>query len=357
MKESVPRKRETALNTQGFLPDFCANRVVFLIVVIAELLALMLVLASARSLQEFWLDLALVSLFIQWVALGSAAALCFGGRRIDRLSTGLATVMAYGLTQLVTLLFSIVGLWVMQGYGFRTGQEELGPIAFVVRNLALSSIVSLVALRYFYVQQQWQRNVEAEARARLQALQARMRPHFLFNSLNTVVSLIRNRPEQAEQAVIDLASLFRRSLEQKAKISLDEELEITRRYLRLEGLRLGERLQVVWDLDEDLPMDALVPALTLQPLAENAVYHGIQALTEGGRVTIQIKRSRKGLHFAVSNPLPLSASLRRPSGNCIAQDNIRERLMLAYGAKVDLKVQETEGHYRVSFTIPVEAAR
>jgi two-component system sensor histidine kinase AlgZ len=240
----------------------------------------------------------------------------------------------------------------MTRYDFGASRE---PFSFILRNLAISSIISLVALRYFYVQHQWKKNIQAEARARLQALQARIHPHFLFNSLNTIASLIPHLPAQAEQATLDLAELFRFSLEQKDKIRLEEELNITRRYLAMESLRLGERLQVTWQLDTGLPMDELIPALILQPLVENAVYHGIQPLTTGGRVTISVATREDTLLFSVTNPRPSSRTAISRNGYRIAQDNIRQRLALAYGTQSALKVREAADHYSVSFAIPRKA--
>jgi two-component system sensor histidine kinase AlgZ len=344
--------------SQRFLPDFCANRAVFLVVLIAELLAFVLVLSDAQEFREFWLDLALLSLFIQWTALGSAAVLCFSGRWLTRLNRLWATLVTYGLTQLVTLLCSALAVWIIASHGVGFALiNGLETIPFVVRSLAISSIVSLVALRYFYVQQQWKRNVEAEAQARLLALQTRIRPHFLFNSLNTIVSLIRAHPDQAEQAIVDLAGLFRSTLEQKEKISLEDELEITRRYLRMEALRLGERLQVDWQLEDDLPLKMPIPALILQPLVENAIYHGIQPRIDGGRVTIQINTRGKAVQFIVSNPLPTTGPTERQEGNHVAQDNIRQRLALAYGKEVAMEIKASDGNYSVSFAIPQESRR
>jgi len=355
MNGSNSRRPAASPNPEpGFLPDFCANHAVFLVVLIAELLAFVLVLYSAEDRYGFWVELALTSFFIQWVALGSVTVLCYGGRWIMRLSTPLATLTAYGLTQLITLLFSILALWVMGNHdllAYRFNQSA----TFVLRNLVISSIISLVVLRYFYVQQQWKQNLEAEARARLLALQARIRPNFLFNSMNTIVSLIRNQPEQAEQALLDLADLLRSALEQKERISLGEELDITRRYLSIEALRLGERLRLDWQLDNDLPLDMPIPALILQPLVENAIYHGIQPRTEGGCVGIHITVQGRTVGFAVTNPLPAGGTERR-QGNRIAQDNIRQRLMLAYGEELVMQIEETADSYRVSFAIPREAA-
>ena len=226
---------------ESFLPNFCSNGVVFLVILIAELLAFVLTFAATESLQEFWLQLGPISLFIQWVALGAVAALCCFRVWIVTLSTPAATAAAYGLIQLVTLTFSLLTLQAADMIGLKFATDDWWQPHFVLRNLAISSIVSLVAFRYFYIQHQWKQNLEAEARARFQALQARIRPHFLFNSMNTIASLTRSQPEQAEEAILDLADLFRYTLEQPEKIRLQEELETTRRYSTHRNITFGRK--------------------------------------------------------------------------------------------------------------------
>lgn len=337
--------------TYGFLPDFCANQTALLVVLIAELLAIVLAFASTDQLAAFWLALGLISLFIQWIALGSIALLCACRRLLNRLPVHYATLAVYGLAQLVTLLFSLLAIWVLNDLRLHSLSGADGY--FLLRNVAVSSIVTLMALRYFYVQQQWKQNLEAQTRAQLQALQARIRPHFLFNSLNTIANLTRSAPERAEDAILDLADLFRFSLAQRETIPLQEELDIIRRYLHIETLRLGDRLRINWQLAADLPLDSTVPALMLQPLVENAIYHGIQPLTAGGTVLIRIVCLPNSLHFTVSNPLP-PPTVHRHSGNRVAQDNIRQRLALAYGADSHFRIDNNNDTYTVSFLIPRE---
>lgn len=335
----------------GFLPDFCTNQVAFALILLAELFALVLALHEIDKPGEFWTQLAFISLFVQWVVLGVAAALCLCKHWLGRLGSTAATFAVLGLTLLITLLFSIVGWWWLESRPALF--EDLGPLILpLTRNLAIAGIVTLIALRYFYVQHHWKRNVEAEARARLQALQARIHPHFLFNALNTIASLIHGRPDQAEQAVLDLADMLRSALAYQEQITLKAELELTRRYLAIESLRLGERLRVDWQLDEDLPLDLPTPALLLQPLVENAIHHGIQRLPEGGTLTIRIERQPRALRITVANPRP---SDRVPStGQGIAQHNIRQRLRLTYNALNPLEVTETSEHYQITFSIPLE---
>jgi two-component system sensor histidine kinase AlgZ len=260
------------------------------------------------------------------------------------------TLIAFGIAQTITLLGSLLVLRLAAAADFGLGPPAALPT--LLGNQAISGIITLMALRYFYVQHQWKQNVEAEARSRLWALQARIHPHFLFNTLNTIASLIHAQPDRAEQAVLDLADLLRSALASQERITLGQEIELTRRYLAIEQLRMGERLQVDWQLDDDLPLDAPQPALLLQPLVENAIHHGIQALPQGGRLAIRIERLPQALRFAIANPRPPSDGERHARGQRLAQDNIRQRLLLMYGAASALEITETVDGYRVAFTVP-----
>ncbi|NJN46949.1 MAG: sensor histidine kinase [Candidatus Competibacteraceae bacterium] len=336
------------------MPDFCTNHAVFATVLIAELLACILVLAAAESRQDFWVELGLVSLFMQAVALSTAAILCVFRFLLVRLKAHATIWVAYGTSQLLTVLFYLLAVWIIEPISVMSIFDEPNHINTILRNFAISSIVSLAALRYFTFGNNGDK-YGAEAHARVQALQARIRPHFLFNSLNTVASLTRTDTEKAEQAILDLADLFRFSLDTKDKISLKEELEITRQYLHIETLRLGDRLGVDWRLADSLPLTMLVPALILQPLVENAVYHGIEPRTDGGRIVISIEKCKDMLQFKIVNPLPSPGQVRRSSGHHIAQDNVRQRLTLAYGEANRMRIQQHDDQYQVAFTIPVSS--
>lgn len=340
---------------RGFLPNFCANRIVFLTILIVELLAFVLALADSHAWDDFWPQLALTSLFMQWVALGIAAVLCRGRRWLARLSSAATTLAAFSIAQTITLLCSLPALWLAAnaGLGPSLGSNPATLLPVIARHQAISGIITLLALRYFYVQHQWQQQIEAEARARLQALQARIHPHFLFNTLNAIAGLIPGRPDQAEQAVLDLADLLRSALADRASIPLSEELALTRRYLAIERLRMGERLRVDWCLDDELPLDIVLPPLLLQPLVENAVRHGIQQLPDGGTLRIQIEKQARDLRFTIANPRPVSSAATEP-GQRLAQNNVRQRLQLAYETGDPLAIVATPDHYQVSFAIPLD---
>ncbi len=190
----------------------------------------------------------------------------------------------------------------------------------------------------------------AQTEARLAALNARIRPHFLFNSLNAVLSLIRARPQQAEAALESLSDLFRAAMRDPAElVSLADEIELGKQYLELESLRLGERLQVAWQIAE-IALDLPIPPLMLQPLLENAVYHGIEPSPAGGTVRIAIDRRGDELRIAIANPT--AGLLPHAPGNQIALANIRERLALYYDLEARLEIESTADNYEVRIFLP-----
>ena len=339
-----------------FIPDLCATRMVFAIVLIAELIAL--TLSLARPGADFLTELARVSLFLQWLGLTSAALLCYSRPRLARLSVPGATVVVFALLLANTALISAAALWFGASLTLRTGvTQSLFPSdrwSFLLRNEGICIIVAAMLLRYFFVTHQWRRHVRAEARSRIEALQARIRPHFLFNSMNTIAALTRSDPQRAEEAVEDLADLFRATLrDSQSPLRLKEELELTRIYQRIEELRLGERLKVRWDVAE-LPMRAFIPGLTVQPLLENAIYHGIEPLDRGGTVTVDGRVADGKVEIAVTNPVSATRATEERPGNRLALENIRQRLELAYGDEGSVEVAQQPDLYRVTIRFPYE---
>jgi two-component system sensor histidine kinase AlgZ len=191
----------------------------------------------------------------------------------------------------------------------------------------------------------------AISEARLQALQARIRPHFLFNSINGVLSLVRSDPRRAEEALHDLADLFRVLMRDNRELApLADEVELCRQYLDLEKLRLGERLDVDWNV-KSMPADALVPPLLLQPLLENAVYHGIESSSARGTISINIFLSRAEVHAILRNPYN-DQGRRHERGNRMALANIRERLALHFDAEARLESRILPDAYEVHIRLP-----
>ncbi len=240
--------RRASTDTRSLnLPDFCAARAVLAVVLIVTLTAIVLAVARQSSGLSFWLDLARSSLFLLWAGMGSAAALCLLRTRLATLPLPVASALALGSVLLVIALVSLGVLWLGSSAVLGPRATNLllpvAPQGFFAASLGIGAIVGALALRYFYVTGEWRRNVELQARARVRALQARIRPHFLFNSMNTIAALTRTDPARAEEAVEDLADLFRANLnEKRSSITLKEELEVARIYQRIEQLRLGERL-------------------------------------------------------------------------------------------------------------------
>jgi two-component system sensor histidine kinase AlgZ len=198
------------------------------------------------------------------------------------------------------------------------------------------ALLCCVALLYYFDQRSL-REAPALNEARLMALTARIRPHFLFNSLNAVLGVIRAEPRRAEAALEELADLFRVLMRENRELTrLSEEISLARQYLSLERLRLGERLQIRWEIDT-CPPDALLPPLMLQPLLENAVYHGIEPLDGPGEILIHFSRRGKDIIIEISNPCPQQVSPH--AGNQMALANIRERLMLFFDLEARLEVR------------------
>jgi two-component system, LytTR family, sensor histidine kinase AlgZ len=337
-----------------YLPDFCAPRAVLAVVLIVELTALTLALARGNDTLGFWTDLARTSLFLLWIGLTAAGLLCVLRQRLAGVSAARSSlVVLVAMAALVALISEVtyrLGQSAAFGGGELVGLFPQSHGAFLLRNVGIAVIITAVALRYFFVTHEWRRNVEIQAQARVNALQARIRPHFLFNSMNTIASLTRTDPSRAELAVQDLADLFRASLaEQRGQITLEEELEIAATYERIEKLRLGERLQVNWQV-EALPRDAIVPSLVLQPLLENAIYHGIEPRPDGGTVQVTGERHQDLITIVVRNPLPAGVVVR--DGNRVALSNIRERLDLLYGARATIKAGRFDAEYIVTLRFP-----
>ena len=325
---------------------------VLAVVLISELLAVVFALVRPAE-TPFLTDLARISLFVQWLGLTGAAVLCLARRWLAPFAVPVATAMIFALLITNTAVFSGLAIWL--GRGAELAVDLLSPAdpwGFLLRNEAICVIVAALLLRYFFVTHQWRHHVRAEARSRIDALQARMRPHFLFNSMNTIAALTRTDPLRAEEAVEDLADLFRATLADSDRpMRVKEELELTRVYQRIEELRIGDRLEVVWDI-ANVPMGALIPSLTIQPLLENAIYHGIEPLDAGGTVTVHGRVEGGQLVFTLTNPLSPDAEVR--PGNRYALDNLRQRLKLAYGERAALETRRDHGQYTVVVRFPLE---
>ncbi len=345
-RRQTPGPDESGTGTPGFfVPDLCRVRSVFLLVIGSELLVLLLAMAHARGQWIEWNYFGLVSLLAQWTVLTSAALICLARPWLARLATSHATIAMVGLVVLDVLLFT------MLANDFLYPDDPASQLQATGKSLVIAVLATLMVLRYFYLQHQWRHQKQAEMSYRLTALQARIHPHFLFNSMNTIASLISTRPEQAEDAVLDLSELFRASLNTSEQlVSLEEELALCRRYLALEQLRLGDRLKIDWRTDDALNRQA-IPPLTLQPLVENAIYHGIQPRPEGGTVVIESQRTGQYVYLLIQNPKPDEAA-QRHHGNRVAMDNIQARVQALFGETAVLKLSQQDDRLTVTLRLP-----
>lgn len=338
-------KRMSSINqiiTPTLLPNFRNLGTVLRTILLVNAIALFVALTQADTFSDLLQQLLYGSALLQPVLLSSLLLLYVLTPLFSKLPYWQGTAAIVVLIALVTF-----GLDVMGGELFAS-QSDVGSFRYI-RHVLESAIVILLLLSYF----RWRALALSPARhaARLQALQARIRPHFLFNSINAVLAIVRADPKRAETALEDMSDLFRMAMSEPHElVELSKEIELARQYLALEQLRLGERLQVQWNTDK-MPPDAFIPPLVLQPLLENAVYHGIEPLTDGGVIEVRIYREDKELHLQVGNPVS-PAGKPHNTGHKMALSNIRERLSLLFDVEADYQVERKPDYYSVHILIP-----
>jgi two-component system sensor histidine kinase AlgZ len=345
-----PAQKHSHEDTGNLLADFCGFNAMLIVVVTMTLLALILLMASWGSLTKGWEELGLIALFLQWVGLSSLVVLCLLKPYLRKFSRTTSAMLTFTIIQLVTLLVSEIGYLLTLQFPLLSTLEPEQHVFFLLRNLMVSTIISGIALRYMFLQQQSERQSQAENRAKIQELQARIRPHFFFNSMNTIAALTQIDADKAERAIEDLSEIFRATLKSDLSMTtLEQEIELTQRYLAMEQLRLHDRLQIDWQIDPSTLKNS-IPKLTLQPLVENAVYHGIESLPGGGKITIQAALD-KNIKIHITNPLPLDDATQR-RGNQIAIQNICDRLEIAFGNRASLNGYQDDTLYTVELELP-----
>ncbi len=319
------------------LPDFRNLGVIARVLVAVNALMLAFAIAEATSFEQAAEQFTQTALMVEPVLLASVILLYALRGPLSRLPYWMGCLAVIAV---------VMGLSAVQ-YAATLGVVHEAP-GSLARTLALSALAAAVLLGYFRLHAK--AFSPALAEARLQALQARIRPHFLFNSLNAVLALIRRDPKGAERALENLADLFR-SLMSDARqfVRLADEIALLERYAELEQLRLGERLRITWELDS-APADALMPPLVLQPLLENAVYHGAEPATGTAEVLVRIELRGGRVVARIENPYVEGESQR--SGNRMALENIRERLMLFFDAEARIDTSASGGRYRVEIEMP-----
>jgi len=327
-------------------PTFCNWRLLLTVMVITEVSVVLVGLGPGGFPGWWWLMAA--SIYAQWMALFCAAGLCVISGWTSRFSSDGAWMFSWLMVLFLAMVFSFA-TWL--GAGISAPGMILDDVGiFVLKNVFAVGLVALVFFRYLVVRERWKAELLAQSEARVQALQARIQPHFLFNSLNTIASLVHDDPDNAEAATLDLADIFRGSMRRADQlISLEEELQMARQYLEMEKRRLGDRLDIEWRVD-DLPSGAAVLPLMLQPLLENAVAHGIQARAEGGRLSVYGRAEGDQVVITIGNPLaPEGFSA---GGHGIAIDNIRERLVYAFGPRAQLLTNQDKEQFYAVMVVP-----
>ncbi|MBL4585198.1 MAG: histidine kinase [Pseudomonadales bacterium] len=314
------------------IPDLGRIEAVATLVFLSLLTVFVLVIYKSGYTHFNWPLMALASLFVTWVVLCCAAALQLLRRWMLTLPQNWVIRLSYFTMMLILLSISGISDWLIQHWSIDPYQPSW---SWAIENQIIGAVIAAAVMRYFVLQNELHRRKHAELNARIDALQSRIRPHFLFNSMNTIASLIPDDPKLAEQVVEDMSELFRANLmESRQLVSLNEEFELCRRYLDIETIRLGTRLTVQWQLGL-IPDNAKIPLLTLQPLFENAVYHGIQPLVEGGTVQIQLHHKKPFIDIVIKNPLPGDQTpgllKAHSTGHHMALDNIRNRLDAVFG--------------------------
>lgn len=337
-----------------FLPNFCTGEVVFNVMVVAEMLAIVINLIIPRGFlgTSALQDLMLISLFIQWVALAGTAVLCYTRKFLNRLPNLRALGMAYLLLLLTTFVVSECAILLLWAIGRIDTPLPAWYVSFHILTLTISAIINGLLLRLFLAKHELTQRTLSEARARLQALQSRIRPHFVFNSMNIIASLTRSAPEKAEAAIEDMADLFRMMLSQdEMLVPVKNEIDVANKYLALETLRLDNRLKVNWDIGK-FPRKAVMPVLTLQPLLENAIRHGIEELAGGGVVDVRLWEENDQIHIRVDNPLPKTRAKQAKSTPGQSLANIRQRFQSHYGEQASLQSVEEDGRFIVTVVLP-----
>lgn len=303
-------------------------------------LSLLLALAEAGS----WTNLVFVDvlsyiLYINWIVLAFAACLDLFKIQLQKIGSIRAMIIGFILLQIIVVL-TTTALNVVQHWGRHFSLQHFSSALLtenLVMHMSYSVLLGAFCLRYIYVRDEWLKQQNSELNARVQAMQARIHPHFLFNSLNSVVSLIGSDPDKAEQMLIDLSKLFRASFQTLKLGSLKEEIQLCQSYLAIEKIRLGERLEVEWNIVQPgLLQQVSIPLLTLQPLIENSIFHGVEKKLINAKIGILVEILQNQVTIVITNPfLPDRISIRQ--GNGIALDNVKQRLKAHYGYSVKFR--------------------
>ncbi|WP_154222628.1 sensor histidine kinase [Marinicella rhabdoformis] len=330
-----------------WLADFSDTMRIFTVIVVTEMMVVVYSL-SFLSLDMVYLNqLAVLSLLAQLIAITLIIILSKVSHFLNRYTSYIGLLMLTIITIVLTSLYTQILAKVDHALGF----ELIENANLLNIKITLATLMTLMALlRYFYVQDQWAWQVKAHADAEINALQARIKPHFLYNSLNSIASLIAIDGSAAEKAVLNLSSLFRKAFSKKQNhVPLRKELEWVNEYLAIEKLRFADRLMFESSVDESL-LEIAVPVLSLQPLIENAILHGIEPASEPGSVKLVITRDNHAMIITVSNPFHEN---HQSQGTGTAVENIKKRLKLSYGSQAQLNQKTENDLYITQMVLPL----
>lgn len=344
--ETVGSRQMDMMPPGVYPPSFCRWRLLLAVMAVTQISVFLVGVGLMREFSLVWLGVA--TLYAQALALVTSMGVCISRAWLGRLSARGAWLGSWIVAIAVATAFSYMAGIIGTVLGAGPGRQYF-PV-FVWQSVLAVALVGVALLRYLFIRTQWRAQVLAQSEARVQALQARIQPHFLFNSLNTIASLIPEEPINAERAIEDLADLFRGSMRRAdSLISLSEELDLARRYLLMEQRRLGDRLRVEWRVSE-LPEGAAILPLTMQPLLENAIGHGIQPRTDGGEVKVYGREEKDNIVITISNPVGPGKRVNQGHGMALA--NIRERLELAFGPAASLITHQDNEQFFAVLSLP-----
>ena len=312
----------------------------------SNILAMILALAEAQSWMALSVERLLqYMLFINWVLLAFVALVELFQKKIQPLNFGQALVVGFILLQMIVLLTTVVLNGVIYfGQNFQIhGLSRDVLLDGVMLHLSYGVLIGTFCFRYLYLREQWARQQNSELHARIQAMQARIHPHFLFNSLNTVISLITIDPDKAEQMLLNLSRLFRASFKELKLVRLKDEIELCQHYLAIEQMRLGDRLRVEWKYDDEVLFSQVqIPLLTLQPLVENSIFHGVEKFLTKSTISILIEVLQNQVNIVITNPYTQD-KINLRQGNGIAVENVKQRLEAYYGRTVIFQTYAGKG--------------
>lgn len=352
MRTSPPAAAVESANAPAdfWLPDFCSPSASQRLVIIALAVALLLLTAQAPVLWPFpWRDLFLLAVISGGVIAVSFALICRWRARMAHLGHTAVASLCVGLIMFNTAWMSYAGLGLLQALGLPTLSFMTHEASLLARNVLIAGLFASLFMHYLMLQARLRERERSALQARLEALQARIQPHFLFNSMNIIASLIAVDPGKAEQAVEDLATLFRASLRDVLDVSLAEELALCRRYANIEQLRLDDRLAIDWRIPPGVEQ-VRIPPLTLQPLLENAIRHGVELSAVRCDITLTVSLTDTAVEIVLVNPLP---GVEPRAGNRMSLHNVTERLKARFGPAASLQTEAAEGFFVTRLAWPL----